>query len=98
MSRSAHLLVVFVLALGGWVVYQKVETGKWSVFPVKLSPEEQRVRGLEAELSDVEAKIAAEERTSGLAGAAPSHRLTELYDRRTSLTREVAEAKAGTTP
>lgn len=94
MPKVAKLVAVLLLAVAGWVVYQYVETGRWSILPVKLTPEEKNLRRLESELADVRAKIAAEERTSGLAGVAPSQRLIELYDRREALGREIEAAKA----
>ncbi len=88
------LVLVLVLALAGWVVYQKVQTGRWSVLPVRLSAEEAEVQRLEAELAEVEGKIAAQERTAGTAGVEAPLSLTELYDRRDALRAKLAAARA----
>ncbi|GIW70576.1 MAG: hypothetical protein KatS3mg102_0118 [Planctomycetota bacterium] len=94
MKRLLKLVVVLALATGGWVVYQYTQTGKWSVLPVELSPEEQRLRELEAELAEIRGKIAAQERTLGRAGAAPTPALELLYSQRDRLQAEIDALRA----
>ncbi len=85
------ILAVLVLAAAGAGVYQ------WSR-PPALTESERRVRALEDELADVNAKIVAQERTAGRAGVAGSPALMELYDRRDRLQAEIAAARAAAPP
>ncbi len=89
------ILLVAVIALLGWVVYQRVETGKWSLLPVHVTAQEAELQRLEAELSDVEAKIAAQSRTAGMAGVEAPLSLTDLEARRDTLRAQIEKAKAG---
>lgn len=89
MNRGPKIVLVIVLFLAGWVVYQYVETGKWSVMPVTLTEKEKRVRTLEKQLEELNGKIAAQERTTGMAGAAPPVGLDQLYYERDVLRAEL---------
>jgi len=70
----------------------------WLVFPAtgcsSAGREPTEVERLEAELREVEGKIAAQERIAGRAGMEPPPALMELYDRREALKVELETARA----
>lgn len=68
MKKMAPLIIAFLLGIAGWMVYQHQQTGRWSVLPVQLSPDEARLRQLKSELADLEGQIATEERVAARAG------------------------------
>jgi len=93
-NRGPKIVLLILLFLAGWVVYQYVETGKWGVLPIALTENEKRVRTLEKRLEDLNGRIAAQERTTGMAGAAPPVGLEQLYAEREQVTADLDAARA----
>jgi hypothetical protein len=94
MRKIGAVLAVLALLAAGAAVYRHAQTGRWSLLPGAASPAEAELERLEAELAEVEGKIAVQERTAGLAGVEAPPALTDLWERRDALRARIAAARA----
>lgn len=87
------LLVIGLLALGGWVGYQSYRAGQLSIFPRKSSPEEIRLAELEEELHAERARLQQAGRASGLTGVDTTYAADAARRRIQQLEQEIAQLR-----
>ncbi len=87
--------LVFVIAAVAvlWVGYQYLQTGEFSITPVAMSEQEQRIHDLEEALHRVDAQIAQAGRSAGLTGMDTTAGVDSLVKQKEELERQIAEAK-----
>lgn len=76
------LLVLFIiLCMAGFVIHTYLETGRWSLLPVTLTPQEQELRSLEKELKKVEFELGSYDRQAREIGLAVSQAMVPEKER-----------------
>jgi hypothetical protein len=88
------LIVLVILALVVWLGVNYARTGRLSLVPASLSPEEQRLNDLEAELKSVESQIDQAGRAAGATGMDTTGDVSALMVRKDKLVKQIEEARA----
>ena len=88
------LIVLVILALVVWLGVNYARTGRLSLMPASLSPEEQRLHDLEAELKSVESQIDQAGRAAGATGMDTTGDVSALMVRKDKLVKQIEEARA----
>jgi peptidoglycan hydrolase CwlO-like protein len=88
------LIVLVILALAIWLGVNFARTGKLSLMPLAVSPEQQHLDDLEAELKSIDSQIDQAGRAAGATGMDTTADVSALMTRKEKLQKEIAEARA----
>jgi len=86
------VLLVVVLAIA-WIGFNYVKTGQFTLLPTTMSADEEHLQDLQAELAQVNAKMAQAGRMAGMTGMDTTSDVAALMEQKTRLEKEIAEAK-----
>jgi hypothetical protein len=88
------LVFLIIVGAGIWLGVNYVKTGQLTLFPPKLSAEEQELKDLEAQLEAVKAKMAAEGRAAGMTGMDTTSAVSGLLEEQKRLEARIAALKS----
>ena len=87
------LVVLIVVLVGIWVGVNYMRTGQFSLLPTALSAEEQHVRDLERQITNINEQMAQAGRTAGMTGMDTTQDVSALMEQKTRLEKELIEAR-----
>lgn len=87
------LIVLIVVLVGLWVGVNYMRTGQFSLLPSALSAEEQHVRDLERQITDINEQMAQAGRTAGMTGMDTTQDVSALMEKKARLEKELIEVR-----